>query len=255
LHPTRCDPQAYATPSVDFVAIPTAASLLDGSVAQQEPRGDTPTRAALTGAVIAARQRVAAHPADAVAVLLATDGLPTGCDAGNEIAAETAAAIDATVAAAQAGFSPPDAAPSIPTYVVGVAGDSVSALNNLDRIAAAGGTKNTYLTQQGSDFEHEFGAALASIAQQVGRCQLAISNLSGRPLGEDQLAVTLSSGTALTRVGTAACTGASNEWYFDVEPSAGTPNRLVLCANTCAALEASPDAQLRVLVGCTPAGL
>jgi hypothetical protein len=251
-HPTQCDPDVYAAPSIDFVGLPGNASLLDGSLAEQKPSGDTPTRAALRGAITAARRRAATYPADAVAVVLATDGLPTGCDAGREIAAETSAAVDAAVATAQAGFAPPNGTPAVPTYVVGVLGADASALNNLDRIAAAGGTKAAHLVQEGSDFQHDISAALAAIAQQVSRCELTISNESGRPLGDDQFTVTLSSG-ALTRVGPTACTGASNEWHFDVDPSTGTPSRLVLCPNTCAALEASTNPDLRVLIGCSPA--
>src|SRR4029079_12167929 len=86
----------YATPAVAVGTLPALAGAITTSLGQRAPGGNTPTSAALAGAINRAQQQLAAAPGHTVAVLFATDGLPTECDTNIQnikgVAAQGAAA-------------------------------------------------------------------------------------------------------------------------------------------------------------------
>ena len=75
-----CTASDYAAAAVEIAPLPGVASTINASIAAHSPTSQTPTSAALQGAVDHAATWAHAHPSDAVAVILATDGEPTECD-------------------------------------------------------------------------------------------------------------------------------------------------------------------------------
>jgi hypothetical protein len=46
------------------------------------------------------------------------------------------------------------------------------------------------------------------------------------------------------------CSDAKDEWHYDVEPTKGTPTKLVACPSTCEHLKTLADAKLHTKLGC-----
>ena len=46
------------------------------------------------------------------------------------------------------------------------------------------------------------------------------------------------------------CTKADFGWYYDVDPKAGTPTKIVVCPRTCDTLQASRGASIEIKLGC-----
>jgi hypothetical protein len=254
-HETQCDPNNYATPAVEFLTLPDTANALNGSIAAQMPAGDTPSRSALRGAIHHARDWAMAHAGHTVVVVLATDGLPTECTGGREISGESPTALDDTVAVATDGSS---GTPSIETFVVGVfANSDTSAQSNLDRIAMAGGSDKAYLISSDGNVQQDFLNALAQIrAAHVG-CEFEIPQPKpGSMLAYNQVNVYLTTTdpnmpTEFYYVAPDKCTGADDEWHYDIEPSStATPTKIVACPKTCDRLKMTAGATVSLSLGC-----
>jgi hypothetical protein len=117
VHETECDQTPYATPAAEFGALPGAGPGIVASMNAQMPRGETPSRPALRGAIQHASDWATSHPGHSVVVVLATDGLPTDCSNGNAIHPTSMAEVDEVVQVATEGLS---TSPNISTFVVGV---------------------------------------------------------------------------------------------------------------------------------------
>ncbi|HTQ03147.1 MAG TPA: VWA domain-containing protein, partial [Polyangiaceae bacterium] len=255
VHETLCDPDAYATPAVDFLTLPDTAGTLNASIGAQMPAGDTPTRQALLGAVAHARAHAAANVGHSVVIVLATDGLPTDCTGGREVSGESDTALNDVVGVVTEGFTPKAATDaSIQTFVVGVFADSeaMSAQTNLDKIAAAGGTDHAFVVSSGGDVQQAFLTALNDIRAARLSCEFQLPKpTSGSTLDIHQVNVELQTATMMTSelyyVTPTGCTGASDEWHYDQEPN---PTKLVACPNTCDALKMAQNAQVSVKLGC-----
>src|SRR5262249_5131169 len=131
------------------------------------PGGNTPTTPALQGAIDFARSQMMANPGRDVSVVIATDGLPNGCNSSVANAAMAAAA----------GVS---GTPSIKTYVMGVGPQ----LQNLNQIAMAGGTGMAFQVDPGGtpqDVAAQFTAALGKIAAPI-TCNYTIPVTPGKML-------------------------------------------------------------------------
>jgi len=49
----------------------------------------------------------------------------------------------------------------------------------------------------------------------------------------------------------AGCDATNGGWYYDVEPSVGTPTKIIACPSTCSAFEAAPSgASVSIQLGC-----
>jgi hypothetical protein len=266
VHETLCDPDAYATPAVDFLSLPDTAMALNNSIAAQMPSGDTPSRQALLGAIAHARARAAANVGHSVVIVLATDGLPTDCTGGREVSGQSDAALQDVVAVTAEGFTPKlgtDA--SIQTFVIGVftPTESTSAQTNLDQIAKAGGTDHAFVVSADANVQQDFLKALNAIRAARLACEFQIPQpSSGAHVDIHQVNVELVTGVSDGSAGSGAtsgtqkelfyvtpdgCTGAADEWHYDQEPK---PTKLVACPKTCDALKAATNAQVSVKLGC-----
>ena len=46
------------------------------------------------------------------------------------------------------------------------------------------------------------------------------------------------------------CDPARGGWYYDVDPAAGTPTRVIACQATCQRFKADPNATVDIRYGC-----
>jgi hypothetical protein len=141
-----CDPAVYATPTIPLSLTADRTAITD-ALSRLSPGGGTPTRPALEGSLEYVEAWSASHKDRKVAIVLLTDGEPTGCTTNTP-------ADVATVAAT--GFS---GSHPIKTYVIGI-GDALAAL---DQVALAGGTTAAQLVNPASNTTQELADALNSI--------------------------------------------------------------------------------------------
>jgi hypothetical protein len=239
---TTCDPSDYSGPHVPVAALPGNAQAIINSVNSAQPTGETPTGAAIRGACTYANGWKAQNPSHIVVVLLVTDGVPETPSSQN---CDPPASIDDAEQAARTCFAHD---PSLPVYVLGVG----QALQNLNRIAQAGGTDQAYLVDSG-DVAAQVLQALNAIRQDATiPCQLQIPVA---PPGQPPV--------DLTKVNVAYCgpsqqpqvffyvenpagCGTQSGWHYD-DPN--NPTQIVLCPNACTTV-AAPGGTLSVSVGC-----
>jgi hypothetical protein len=231
-----CNAGDYAAPEVPMTTLPAAAPLIVGSLAQHTPSGGTPTKPALAGALAYMQPWAAAHPLAKSVVVLATDGVPSGC-VGNDIAAV------AGLAGSAANANPP-----VLTFVVGVGSETQA----LDAVAQAGGTGSAFVVDVGGDVTQDFVDAMNAIREAVVACEYLIPEpADGSMVDFDLVNVSLtpSAGAPITvpQVGGEAACGAAGGWYYDAPVA---PTKLLLCPATCDALEADAGAKLDVVLGC-----
>ena len=153
-----CNASTYASPLRADVALPDTAGVLASDIGKLSGDGSTPTRPALEGAINYAKTVEAKLAGKGkVAVVMATDGYPQDCS-NNSIGA-----------AANVASSVKD---SIPTYVIGV-GDL---LNNLNSLAAAGGTSQAFLvsTSNSQNVGQSFADALTKIRGASLSCEYGL---------------------------------------------------------------------------------
>ncbi len=233
-----CTAADYATPKVAIAPLPGNAMAVANSITATVPNGGTPTTPALQGAINYARAYTAATPGRTAAVVLVTDGVPTGCGGGNTV--------NAASAAARAAYT---GTPSIKTYVVGL-----GATGSLDTIALAGSGDVTHYFPATSDVSAQLLAALKQISGAIS-CDYNIPMVQGRPLDYSAVAIEIKVGasgkpTLVQRVDSAAaCSGATNGWYYDNNPPM-TPTKITLCPQTCDPLKANDGSSLKLVIGC-----
>lgn len=249
---SNCDPRAYEVPAAEIAALPGAAAKLTSVIAARMPDGRTPTAPALEGAVDHARAWATAHPGHSVAVVLATDGLPTEC-----VAESATSAIDEVVNVAKSGVS---GSPSVSTFVIGVFSETDDeeqmAGMNLDRIAAAGGTKAAHVIHTGGNVEAEFLSALDAIRGTRLPCDFQIPKPTQGAFDQRRVNVVYShdgkTETLYYWPDASACDAADGGWYYD---DASAPTTIVACPASCARFQAgsmgaATGAQVRIQLGC-----
>lgn len=244
----QCTQDVYATPAVAIAPLPGNAMPLMSSIDGTTPEGRTPTAPALQGAITEASTWAKANPGHRVVAVLATDGLPTEC---------TPTDITGVAALANNGVS---ATPSINTFVIGVFGpDDTDSPANLDTIAKAGGTTKAFVVDTSGDVTKQFQAALQAIrGSALVSCDFKIPPSTGSAMldyGKVNLEVTKSGGQKQQLVyvdNDAACASATGPaWHYDIAPPAGTPERIIVCPNTCSSIITSdPGAVVNLQIGC-----
>lgn len=237
-----CDVAGYATPAAEIAALPEAAPSLVASMAAHKPvSGTTPTGPALQGALAHASEWAKAHPDHVVAVVLATDGLPTG--ACTPLDPTDIAALASTAKAAS---------PAVGTYVIGVfAADEVAlAKPNLDEIAKAGSDVGAFLVTADASTSTQFLEAMNSIRKTALTCDFHIPTPDSTELDFGKINVRLS-GTEVLNVPSAdKCAEAGGGWYYDVDPASGeAPTKVVLCPTDCAKFK-DTSGVVDVVIGC-----
>lgn len=229
-----CDALLYKTPEVPLTALPNASPFVT-SINKHGPLGGTPTLPAVTGALLFAKELKVQFPAERVAVVLVTDGVPGECGYFDEVKARLAAD-----------------APEVPTYVVGV-GNDLAALADL---AKAGGTGSAILVdlqnpQQSTD---DFLKALAAIRHQTLSCVMPIPPApDGKTVDPARVNVALASATGPSDVLSYDATCADPEgWRYD---DADAPKAIELCAGSCERARRVAEGSLEVQLGCATKGL
>lgn len=246
LHTASCDKAAYAAPAAAIAALPDAAAGLVTSIDAQMPAGNTPTGPALAGAVAQAAEWSSAHPTHRVVAVLATDGLPTECP---PTAIDSVSAIANTAA---------KASPAINTFVIGVFGPSDVALDapdNLNRIAEQGGTKEAFIVDTTKDVTAQFLNALDLIRGARLACEFEIPQPTANEtldFGQVNVQFTTAGSTKTTvPYVTSASNCSTGGWYYDVDPSKGTPGKIIACPTTCTTFQASgTGSSVGIALGC-----
>lgn len=242
----KCTAAPYEEPYVSMRPLPSPdfGAAIDEitPTTEDEWRGDTPTVGVMQG-TISLVERLREETPGKYAIVLVTDGYPAGC--GSRLNQ-----ISAVVTEVQAALES-----DIPTYVIGVENPPLEGapdtLEDLNDIAAAGGTEHAFLIDTGnpSQTTASFKAAIDAIRGATVSCTIAIPPApSGREFDEEKVRVTYKSGdgapTALRYDQDCETEGA---WRYD---STDAPTQIVLCDSTCAAIQADPEAALAVDFTC-----
>lgn len=198
------------------------------AIAAENPNGGTPMAAALLGAHNWAQSFLALNPADKVAIVLVTDGIPEGCGDIGDVANSAAL-----------GF-----AQGVPTYAVGLQG-SLEA--NMNTVAQAGGTETGFFIGAGNAQADLLAALLAIQGQQIA-CELTIPEADDVDPTKVNVTFTPDGGEegTIPQVENAAACGPSGGWYYD-DPV--NPTKITLCDATCDQIQGQ-SGELGLALGC-----
>lgn len=232
-----CNPDDYETPAVP-IALRQADTLVAALNAAQ-PVGETPTGAALRGACDYARRAKMATPGHELVILLVTDGIPE--TPATQCGATLADAVQAARSCAE------DPAAPIKTYVLGVG----QALQNLNQIAAAGGTKRAQLVEGGDAAKAVLDALNAIRGDASIPCELQIPPAptdATLDYGLVNLGICDAGGalTSTVKVDNRGACGSAPGWYYD---DAQSPTKIELCPASCDTVSI-PGSQLYYSLGC-----
>jgi hypothetical protein len=251
-----CTPSEYATPNVAVGTLPAAASGLASSLSGHTPDGYTPTGPALKGAVSWAQQQATNKPDHKVAIVLVTDGLPGGFIPGfppAECAPSDIPTISTILSGAATGGTP------ILTVVVGIFNpnslEGSMAPSNLMSLAQAGGTGDAVIIDvTGNTVTQQLHDALAKAQTKAIACSYSIppsTGGTGVDFNKVNVQFTGGNGTSTT-VGHTGSSSACDKggWYYDVDPSAGTPKKIIACPSTCTQFNADVSGHVDIVLGC-----
>ncbi|AKV02490.1 hypothetical protein AKJ09_09153 [Labilithrix luteola] len=230
-----CQSSSYQSQLVGMTALPDTAGTLATALASHgpDPNANTPTQPALTGAVAFAKTVQATGKK--TAVVLVTDGEPNGCSSS----------VDNSAKAAGTGL------PDIKTYVIGVG----SELDNLDAIAAGGGTSKAVLisTSNPGQITTDFVNVLGQIRSAALSCDYALpAPPNGETLDKNKVNVqyTPKGGTAQTLDYSADCTNGTG-WHYD---NPNNPTKILICETSCNTLLQNAEGKIDIVFGCETQG-
>jgi hypothetical protein len=229
-----CNPNHYVTPAALGVPLPDFGSRLLTAIDSNPSSGNgaTPTRDAYLGAIQIAQTikiNLGNSPAK-VAILVATDGVPAGCNDTIQDSANLAASI----------------AYVVPTYVLGV-GTELQALNTL---AYAGGTQAAFIAnttnpamvgQQVTDSLNKIRTAALGCEYQVPAAP------AGQSLDPNEVNVEFSNGLGHSTVPYSQGCATGVGWQYD-NPAA--PRSIRLCGGTCSQVSADASGRIDLVFGC-----
>ena len=242
-----CSVADYATPAVAIAPLPGVLNAVTASLASHKPNGNTPTAAALQGAINEARTFGAANPGHTVVAVLATDGIPDECMPND---------IPGISQLAAAGLS---GNPSVKTFTIGVftPKDVAQGTSALNQIAASGGTGHAFIINStAQNVEQQFAAALNAIRGASLPCQyeLPVPDAGLPDYAKVNIEFTSGAGTPVTvpYVETAAkCNATTGGWYYDVDPAkGGTPSAILVCSDTCTTFKGDVMGSIAIVLGC-----
>jgi hypothetical protein len=238
-----CAPDRYAQLAVPIAELPAGAPALVRLLGMRRAGGVTPMSEAVVGTLTHLRARATAMPRRRAALVLATDGLPSGCS-------------DRDIPlVGDAIWTARNTPPSVPTYVIGVldAADLTGGKVALAELARAGGSGEPFILTPAGDLTQRLLAALARIRGDALPCEYAIPAGTGT-IDFDRVNVAWrTSGAAENFLYVASaqrCDPARGGWYYDVEPTAGKPSRVILCPASCTRLKGDAAAQVELRFGC-----
>jgi hypothetical protein len=204
-------------------------------------KGGTPISVALEGAAAWTASHQQDHPDQKTVILFVTDGDPAGCD-------ERPAFIQGI---AQTALAEHD----VSTYVVGLTdalGEGVNQ-DNLNELAAAGGTEQAFFIKDGPTAAEDLFDALDAVRGLALPCDFPLpeSTKEGTEIdpGFVNVVYTAGDGTerTLTKLSEGTTCADSQSWHYDNED---TPSRIVLCPSACDVISADGSAKLQILAGC-----
>jgi von Willebrand factor type A domain len=228
---TVCSSSDYRNAVIPMTQLPNAAAF--SGAFNKGPKGETPTEPALQGAIDAAK--LVKSSGKNVAVVLATDGKPNGCDS-DAPGVETIAA-----KGLQDG---------IKTYVIGV-GPSTG---NLNGFAEKGGTGSAIMirTDDAAQVSADLIAAIGQIASSLLGCNYGLpAPPDGQTLDVNAVNVnyTPPGGSATTLAYSPDCSN-PNGWHYD---NTAAPKEIILCQGSCDTAKAAVGAKLDIIFGCATA--
>ncbi|MBK6693933.1 MAG: VWA domain-containing protein [Myxococcales bacterium] len=231
----NCNANLYKQTYSQLAPLPDPGQLLfniDSRASSND--GNTPTYDALTGGLSLAQQITAQLTTPArVAALMATDGIPAGCNDADNIGAS--AQLAAQVAS------------TIPTYVIGVGNQ----LQALDQLAVAGGTKQAFIasTTNPQLVGQYVAAALNSIRQAAVGCEYQVPAApANQTLDPTKVNVEFTGFAGKGAIGqNQGCGGNGLGWTYD-NPAA--PKSIKLCPTTCAQVSNDSTAKIDIVFGC-----
>jgi hypothetical protein len=239
-----CDAADYEEAAVEIGVLPGQAEAMMDSLDAAEPTGETPTGAAIRGACSYTQAWKTQNPGHETVILLLTDGRPEAPrTCGPDGPGTCCPTIDDAVEAAGSCL---EGDPGIRTYVLGVG----PMLDNLDSIAAAGGTERAYLVE-GGDVANQVLEALRTIRGDAIPCTMGLPTPpGGLALAYDEVNITYASPscepTYYSYVETIDSCPDEGGWYYD-DPNA--PENIKLCPTSCDQVSV-PGGKLVFTVGC-----
>ncbi|MDI1450635.1 vWA domain-containing protein [Polyangium sp. 6x1] len=238
---STCDQMLYKPPVVPFGELPANAEPIIQAIAAEDPNGfKTPIYPALGGAILACADALQQKPGTGCAVLLVTDGQPSGpapiCSGVNPEDPQVIANLAAT------GLSQF----KVRTFVIGLQGVSQATAN---LIAAAGGTDSAILV--GSvDVQDEFQNALAKARGKALPCDYEIPTKVSAgevdPGFVNVLFTPSSGGEPETILQDKNCANGLG-WYYD---NPVVPSKITFCPATCDAVRKDFGAKVQIALGC-----
>ena len=239
-----CNVQRYAQPLVPIAALPAGETPLRNALGSVVPGGLTPMQPAVEGALGHLQGLMAASSGRRAALVLASDGLPEGCDG------QSIQAIAGSVAAARAA--------AIPTYVIGVFAPETLAESQpaLAELAMAGGGGPPFILDPNQSLTQRFIDALNQIRGNVLACDFQIPKPPTGTQDFGKVNVRFTGASAATEdllyVGSPdRCDPVRGGWHYDVPPAAGTPQRIVVCPASCDRFKADARGKVEIRIGCT----
>jgi len=219
------------------LADPTHEQALIQLFNNKNPGGNTPTEAALSGAIeFATGYQMGGEAGEQVVVILVTDGEPTACNQN----------INVIKGYAQDGFDNN----GILTFAVGLAGSNE---NQMNQIAQSGGTNQGYFIGN-NNTEQALLQALKDIQDVAVACTFAMpeSDDPNRPIDPNRVNVIYQAddsdpGTKVPQVSGASDCTSEGGWYYD-DPT--DPAVIYLCDATCDAANSSETSKISIEVGC-----
>ena len=239
----QCNEASYAQLSVPIGSLPDNVLPIQQRLAATSPGGGTPMSSALAGSISAMRTWQAANDPHAGAVILVTDGDPSGCGG-----------IDAVASAASSAAKPQDDSAPIRTFAVGMKGATFS---NLDKVAlAGGGAPKAFNVGGGVAAQQALLEALETIRTGAIGCEyvLPIPPPSEGVLDLNSVEMHFTPGendptVTIRRVPDKDACGATTGGFYYDDPD--QPERIVLCPATCKAVrEGTAAAKVDVVLGC-----
>lgn len=235
----ECSVNSYTRPTVAIGPLSMTSAPIVNAIDDVEPEGTTPTVPSLTAAIQHASGWAKDNPDHKVVVVYATDGQPKGC--GNNNPSNT---IESAATVAKNGAA---ANPSILTYVLGVG----PGLENMNTIAASGGTTKAFLVDTAGDAAAQLSAALAAIRGSVALdCTYTVpAPPAGQTLDPSRVNVNYTDAKGVvTKVlqdpADVTCDQGSG-WKYSADGK-----QINLCGALCDKVKADPGGKLQVLFGC-----
>jgi hypothetical protein len=240
-----CQEASYETPVVPIGNLPGRAAMLADTLNATVPQGGTPTTPAVTGALRHLQARASADPSRKPVLVLATDGVPSGCGFRDSPAAAAAALMGARAAA-----------PGVSTYVIGVFSQAqlLRAQPVLSQLATAGGTVDPFIIATGTDLSQRFLQAINQIRGTALGCEFIIPPPTRGTIDFEKVNVRYMGPTGPDdlRYVTSAdrCDATRGGWYYDTDPAAARPTRVLLCPATCARVKDTAGVSVQLRFGC-----